>query len=312
MWAPALALAHALICSGLGQEPDPEIPPPAIPAIPESVEKMPESNPPGLPDDNTLIPELPPGAVPIREMRRMPASDLEAWMEEEAAALDPVTEPPEPAAPVVPNPDVSREVAMNQALSTGETLLGSLGGLNGLLTSPFLTGPLRSVSQNGSALRPLRWGSFDVNINASTGVSGTHTGGELLGDKYVTSGLFQGGLTALLGRNTLSSLWLSYDIGITYPESPAQGRQIGGGGSGTGIDQTFSLMANVVFPEMRKVKFALGLEYASLSGFDRDTGGRAKRQIATGSFIASYLGGALGWYRVGEPAGFLASVIGAM
>lgn len=31
-----------------------------------------------------------------------------------------------------------------------------------------------------------------------------------------------------------------------------------------------------------------------------------------GSFIASYLGGALGWYRVGEPAGFLASVIGAM
>ncbi|WP_394788466.1 GlsB/YeaQ/YmgE family stress response membrane protein [Rhodoferax sp.] len=31
-----------------------------------------------------------------------------------------------------------------------------------------------------------------------------------------------------------------------------------------------------------------------------------------GSVIASYLGGALGWYRVGEPAGFLASVIGAM
>ncbi len=31
-----------------------------------------------------------------------------------------------------------------------------------------------------------------------------------------------------------------------------------------------------------------------------------------GSFIASYLGGAWGWYRVGEPAGFLASVIGAM
>lgn len=31
-----------------------------------------------------------------------------------------------------------------------------------------------------------------------------------------------------------------------------------------------------------------------------------------GSFIASFLGGALGWYRVGEPAGFLASVIGAM
>lgn len=31
-----------------------------------------------------------------------------------------------------------------------------------------------------------------------------------------------------------------------------------------------------------------------------------------GSLIAGYLGGALGWYRVGESAGFLASVIGAM
>ena len=31
-----------------------------------------------------------------------------------------------------------------------------------------------------------------------------------------------------------------------------------------------------------------------------------------GSVIASYLGGALGWYRVGQPAGFIASVIGAM
>ena len=31
-----------------------------------------------------------------------------------------------------------------------------------------------------------------------------------------------------------------------------------------------------------------------------------------GSIIAGYLGGALGWYRVGEPAGFIASVIGAM
>jgi len=31
-----------------------------------------------------------------------------------------------------------------------------------------------------------------------------------------------------------------------------------------------------------------------------------------GSFIASYLGGALGLYKVGEPAGFIAAVLGAM
>lgn len=31
-----------------------------------------------------------------------------------------------------------------------------------------------------------------------------------------------------------------------------------------------------------------------------------------GSFLAGYLGQAMGWYRQGEPAGFIFSVIGAM
>ena len=31
-----------------------------------------------------------------------------------------------------------------------------------------------------------------------------------------------------------------------------------------------------------------------------------------GSFIASYAGQAMGWYQQGQPAGFIASVIGAM
>jgi len=31
-----------------------------------------------------------------------------------------------------------------------------------------------------------------------------------------------------------------------------------------------------------------------------------------GSFVAGYLGEAMGWYRQGEPAGFIFSVIGAM
>lgn len=31
-----------------------------------------------------------------------------------------------------------------------------------------------------------------------------------------------------------------------------------------------------------------------------------------GSFLASYLGAALGWYRQGDAAGFLASVVGAV
>ena len=31
-----------------------------------------------------------------------------------------------------------------------------------------------------------------------------------------------------------------------------------------------------------------------------------------GSFLASYAGSAMGWYRAGEPAGFVASVVGAI
>jgi uncharacterized membrane protein YeaQ/YmgE (transglycosylase-associated protein family) len=31
-----------------------------------------------------------------------------------------------------------------------------------------------------------------------------------------------------------------------------------------------------------------------------------------GAFVASYLGQAIGWYRPGEPAGFIGSVVGAM
>ncbi len=31
-----------------------------------------------------------------------------------------------------------------------------------------------------------------------------------------------------------------------------------------------------------------------------------------GSLVATYLGQAIGWYRQGDPAGFIASVIGAM
>ena len=31
-----------------------------------------------------------------------------------------------------------------------------------------------------------------------------------------------------------------------------------------------------------------------------------------GSFVAHFLGQALGWYRAGDPAGFIASVIGAI
>ena len=46
----------------------------------------------------------------------------------------------------------------------------------------------------------------------------------------------------------------------------------------------------------------------------RDPGGCIITMLIgiAGSFVASYLGRAMGWYQQGEPAGFIASVIGAM
>ena len=46
----------------------------------------------------------------------------------------------------------------------------------------------------------------------------------------------------------------------------------------------------------------------------RDPGGIVITMLIgiAGSFVASYLGRALGWYGEGQPAGFIASVIGAM
>ena len=46
----------------------------------------------------------------------------------------------------------------------------------------------------------------------------------------------------------------------------------------------------------------------------RDPGGCIITMLigVAGSFVASYLGQAMGWYAAGQPAGFIASVIGAM
>jgi uncharacterized membrane protein YeaQ/YmgE (transglycosylase-associated protein family) len=46
----------------------------------------------------------------------------------------------------------------------------------------------------------------------------------------------------------------------------------------------------------------------------RDPGGCIITMLIgiAGSFVASYLGRKLGWYEPGQPAGFIASVVGAM
>ncbi|MEA3124955.1 MAG: hypothetical protein QOK24_1108 [Verrucomicrobiota bacterium] len=61
----------------------------------------------------------------------------------------------------------------------------------------------------------------------------------------------------------------------------------------------------------------IGLVIGAVAKFltpGRDPGGCIITMLIgiAGSFVASYLGKALGWYEQGETAGFIASVIGAM
>ena len=61
----------------------------------------------------------------------------------------------------------------------------------------------------------------------------------------------------------------------------------------------------------------IGLVIGAVAKFltpGRDPGGCIITMLIgiAGSFVASYLGQKLGWYEPGQPAGFIASVVGAM
>lgn len=63
--------------------------------------------------------------------------------------------------------------------------------------------------------------------------------------------------------------------------------------------------------------FLIGLFVGAIAKFlmpGRDPGGFLITGVigVIGSFLASYIGQTLGYYRIGEPAGFIASVLGAM
>lgn len=61
----------------------------------------------------------------------------------------------------------------------------------------------------------------------------------------------------------------------------------------------------------------IGLIVGAIAKFlmpGRDPGGCIITMLIgiAGAFVAGFLGRALGWYQVGQPAGFIASIIGAM
>lgn len=63
--------------------------------------------------------------------------------------------------------------------------------------------------------------------------------------------------------------------------------------------------------------FLIGLIIGAVAKFlmpGRDPGGFIITSLVgiVGSFLASYIGQTMGLYRIGEPSGFIASVLGAM
>ena len=63
--------------------------------------------------------------------------------------------------------------------------------------------------------------------------------------------------------------------------------------------------------------FIIGLVIGAVAKFlmpGRDPGGFIITSVigVIGSFLASYIGQTLGLYRIGEPSGFIASVLGSM
>lgn len=200
----------------------------------------------------------------------------------ESTAESPATDT-EPPAPTLSDEALEDTVesyptqssSMNQALNTGDVILGSMSGIPGGLTSPFL-------GYRPSSAPILRIGIFTVRASASVGVvSHRDSGVSADGKQNQISSLLQGTLEARLGGRALSSATLHYGFGITYPKTT--GRE-----DTSGFDQQLSVASSFVFPEHRKIRFGIGLDYAGLSGIDRDTGAATDRTLATASLSANY------------------------
>lgn len=69
----------------------------------------------------------------------------------------------------------------------------------------------------------------------------------------------------------------------------------------------FSIIGTIV------VGFIVGLLARALKPGDDKLGWIMTAVLGiAGSFVAGYVGQAMGWYQVGEPAGWIASIIGAI
>lgn len=288
--------------------PAPAVPPPVIPAKPEAAETpvaaepvpAKPATPPTDPDpDSVLFPPILPGEKPVlpgRTPRRartaVPLVEPEPVPQAEADVpfgldLREQFGPGLELNPAFVDSNAFREqIAMNQALGTGETLLGDLSGVRGVLESPF-------AMRRPSAGRTIRLGAFEVQPRASVGVAYTHRSG---GDGDSTSGdngddsdggevdpFFQLGVIASFQRGQMTGV-LGYAIGL----NPQSGESGGEDSGSNDLGQDLYLTSTFRIPQIPRIAFSFGLSFTGLSGPNRDVGGATDRQIATASFGASY------------------------
>ncbi len=232
-----------------------------------------------------------PGLDPIEEIRAKASREKKAEEEiAEEAAVD------RRKAQGRETSEIARSSnAMNQALGTGDTILGGFSYVPGGLSSPFLPAmPSRA--------QPFQYGWGRLSAHAGAGIaagrmSGTPTGetdegvlgfvqGGLAistGDPSMTSA--SGAFQAKPGRHMFASL--AYDFRYGFPD-PGEDEQSFGSGQSAGLNQRFSLATNFHAPGLRRLVFGMGFDFASVSGISRDFGADTDRYFATASFTASY------------------------
>jgi hypothetical protein len=151
-------------------------------------------------------------------------------------------------------------IAMNQALGTGEALLGDLSGVPGNLESPFAT---RSPSTGPK----IRLGAFEIqprafsrcgvySPNGGENESGASDGNDGGNDDGELDPFFQLGLLASFQRGQMTGV-LAYAIGL----NPQSGESSGGGGGSNDLGQDLSLSTTFRLPQDSTDRFLVRGEF---------------------------------------------------
>jgi hypothetical protein len=268
-------------------EPPPVIPAgesvaPAAPAVPS---KPSETNPPAKPGDQPLQPSLPdnlpmllepdrPDLFPKRSQGRR-LRPLVPMTEAEQAELE--VQPTDELPPflemvkTVPQQDVAHysiedpiaRTSLDNIFSSGERFYDGFGGI----IRPFDVATLpRAPIEAG---RGFRMGPLSLRPGISGALIGMRRG-ESDGRSDESSAVISAAVSGIMGApETGRYLTLDYGIARIFQSEQAEDSD---------LDQSLFLAGHL---EFGRLKLGLGINFANLSGFDRDAGGQLQRDYLT-------------------------------